>query len=298
MDRLHNQKKFISTVDSFKKNWLYDFSNKLPNMSQDFFEPMHNYHAEKLKPNSTYYYLDAEFVTNKDIKKDEAITYKLNNEGFRSEDFKKNHDGTHILFTGCSETFGVGGSLDTVWSKIVYDNLSKDHNFSGYFNLGHPGMGMYTILKEILIYIDKYSKPDIICMLAPNAERGYVWNGEKFLIDRDYYSNPSEKQYHDQLYQYMFLCSIVEMVCKLFKIKLIWSTWNLEDSYNIEMSKYFNNFISVTNAQDYISWFISGEKTGTEYKDSEIRRDNLHHGTESHYYWAYCFASALRSSLV
>lgn len=298
MDKISNQKKFISTVDSFKNSWLKDFSNQIPNISQNFFEPMHNYDGENLKPNTIYYYMNAEFIKNKNIVKDENITYKLNNEGFRSDDFKKDHTGTHILFTGCSETFGVGASIDTVWSKIVYDNLSKDNLLSGYFNLGHPGMGMYTILKEILIYIENYSKPDIICMLAPNFERSYGWNGEKFVIDLDYHNNPSQKKYYEQMYESMFLYSIIEMFCRLFKIKLVWSTWSLEDSYNIEVSKYFNNFISVTNAQEYLDWLMNKDNLRNSHKDSEIRRDNQHHGTDSHSYWAYCFISALRSNLV
>jgi hypothetical protein len=298
MSKLDNQKKFIVTMDSFKKNWMDDFSNRLPNMSQESFEPMHNYKADKLLPNSTYYYMDAEFIKNPDIKKDEKISYVLNNEGFRSDDFLKTHEGTHILFTGCSETFGVGASIDTVWSKIVYDSISKNNKLSGYFNLGHPGMGMYTIVKEILVYIEKYSKPDIICMLAPNFERSYAWNGEKFLIDYEYHENPTKKEYYNQMYESMFLCSVVEMICKLLKIKLIWSTWNPEDSYNIEKSNYFNSFISVTNAQDYIKWAISYKKIFSGQSDSEIRRDNQHHGADSHNYWAYCFIGALGSSLV
>ena len=56
---------------------------------------------------------------------DGSISYNYNQDGFRSDEFSNEHGKYHILFSGCSQTEGVGGSIDTVWTNILHKQLKN-----------------------------------------------------------------------------------------------------------------------------------------------------------------------------
>ena len=62
---------------------------------------------------------------------DANISYKLNNYGYRSDNFNK-ADVTNSLFAGCSFTFGVGLPLENVWCKVVHNRIG----IGKFYNLG------------------------------------------------------------------------------------------------------------------------------------------------------------------
>ena len=97
--------------------------------------------------------------------------FRRNSDGLRSDEFKKEHDGLHVLFAGCSVTFGDGMLEDYIWPKIVYDKMSKDNKMSGLYNLGVPGFNHVDIISQIFKYIDLYSNPDVIFINFPDMER-------------------------------------------------------------------------------------------------------------------------------
>ena len=43
---------------------------------------------------------------------DKSVEYKYNDMFFRSDNFITSHDGLHILFSGCSESEGVGDNIE------------------------------------------------------------------------------------------------------------------------------------------------------------------------------------------
>lgn len=106
---------------------------------------------------------------------DKSITYKYNSDSFRSEEFTSKHTGMHVLFAGCSSTAGTACKYEDVWAKLVYDEISKTKKISGYFNLGLAGASVDAVYKNILIYISKYSKPDLICMILPDPYRYFKY---------------------------------------------------------------------------------------------------------------------------
>ena len=55
---------------------------------------------------------------------DKSVEYNLNEDYFRSDNFKKEHDGLHILFSGCSESEGVGANIEYAWTHILYKKIS------------------------------------------------------------------------------------------------------------------------------------------------------------------------------
>lgn len=89
---------------------------------------------------------------------DREITYSFNSMGFRCEEFT---DKPSIMFTGCSNTFGIGLPLESTWPYIVSKQLNL-HNV----NLGLGGGSGDSAFRMCLGYIDKI-KPKVICYLQP-----------------------------------------------------------------------------------------------------------------------------------
>lgn len=100
--------------------------------------------------------------------------YQFNSNGFRCDEFTTEHDGLHVLFAGCSITFGDSILLEDVWAHKVYQEISKDEKTSGYFNIGSPGASVASTIQLIIRYIVKYGIPDIIFINFPDEARDLV----------------------------------------------------------------------------------------------------------------------------
>lgn len=141
--------------------------------------------------------------------------YQLNEHGFRSDGFIKNHDGLHVLFAGCSCTLGTGNDLQDVWAYQLYNELKKSNKVSGYYNLGQKGGSFISIMHSILLYIDLYGNPDVIFLLLPSTERD-----EKYFSDTKYTND----------FIITLLYKMFELFCESKNIKLISSSWVIDDS--------------------------------------------------------------------
>jgi hypothetical protein len=102
---------------------------------------------------------------------DPSTFYQFNNYGTRSDDLTRIHNGKHVLFAGCSVTAGEGMPLDFVWSKLVYDRISREESLSGYFNIAQPGGTVIGICNQILTYIGTFGDPDVIFLNLPDLDR-------------------------------------------------------------------------------------------------------------------------------
>lgn len=99
--------------------------------------------------------------------------YSVNSYGYRSDEFIENHEGKHVLFAGCSVTWGVGLEENEIWSKIVYERISSKEKYSGYFSLGFPGTCVTNQVYDIFEYCNKYGNPDSIFYCLPDFNRGF-----------------------------------------------------------------------------------------------------------------------------
>jgi hypothetical protein len=99
--------------------------------------------------------------------------YQLNSRGYRSDEFSTSHDGLHILFAGCSVTFGHGLLLEHTWPRMVYDNLSSRVGVAGYYNVSKLGASRIDVLLTIEAYIKTYGVPDIVLINFPNSSRDW-----------------------------------------------------------------------------------------------------------------------------
>jgi hypothetical protein len=137
--------------------------------------------------------------------------YKLNKYGFRSDEFTTDHDSKHILFAGCSYTYGDSVFLEDSWTYKLYLDIAKKEKLSGYFNLGNPGASTKQSIDQIFSYIELFGNPEVIFLLMPNPERDF----------------------HNNSYSDLFLSTnkLIEH-CQNNNIKLFLSSWDLIEHWN------------------------------------------------------------------
>ena len=148
----------------------------------------------------------------KDVENFKKLNYSFvtNKQGFRCEEFIKTHSKKHILFAGCSHTFGYGSKYEEVWSHILYNKLLSEEPLSGYFNLGVEGASIIEIITNVYRYIRQYTKPDVIFLLLPDLERDF-----RYLKNPDILLTPFVIEFYKQFEDY----------CVSNNIKLISTTW-------------------------------------------------------------------------
>lgn len=238
------------------------------------------------------------------------VEYLFNSFGFRSDEFKTEHDGEHILFAGCSETEGVGGNLDSCWAYMLYSELLKEKELSGFFNLGRAGWGYARIISNIVSYIGSYGKPNKIFILFPNLCRFYIWhkNASEYMevfehgsydIDNDQieiYPDTRkrlnvEKQ-REFFVNFVMLMKIFEEYCVASNIELFWSTWSKNDLENLKQVDIFKKYVEMDSAnflrenEDYL---LDIQKNRQDWAS---KRDG-HSGYISHLLWYKKFFSCL-----
>lgn len=245
---------------------------------------------------------------NQKINKDQTITYQYNSLGFRSDEFVEHHDGMHILFAGCSETEGVGGSLESCWSYMTYKELEKINKTSGFFNLSRYGWGYDIIISNIMTYIKKYGKPNKIFILFPNIGRSYKWkdidnqdyevfsylgsipNSVKYISnDESWKRKLTVDEQRSHFINFTMIIKLFEDYCNSNSIDLMWSTWDPHDSLNYDNVGVFNNYFKMVDDIDFVKknkdFFL---KEIEPRKDWEKKRDG-HSGYLFHYIWSKSF---------
>jgi hypothetical protein len=250
-------------------------------------------------------------LSEKEIKDtDKSVEYKNNDMFFRSDNFTTNHDGLHILFSGCSESEGVGDNIENAWTNILYNKISKDIKCSGFFNLSRSGWGWSKIITNALIYFETYGYPDVYFILLPNNQRmhkfyrgdngGSFWKHEQ-LYPKGYYLSreknkktekfiSDEKEYNEDFLKFLLGWKLFNKICKDNNINLIFSTWDELDSDNLDNLNMFENFLNMdskNNCGPYINkWYETNEKT--KY---DLRKRDGHNGIIIHNFWADSFYS-------
>lgn len=160
---------------------------------------------------------------------------QINNLGYRSENFTDQHEESHVLFAGCSYTWGVALKKSEMWAGIVYEKISKDKKRSGFFNLGWPGTSIHNQVFDILKYCSLYGNPELIFYCMPSTSRPYnvgmfdddiYFNSFPEAMDRDLLSITS-KAFIDftEMINYMSYFTL-HQYCKSNNIELYSFTWN------------------------------------------------------------------------
>jgi len=217
-------------------------------------------------------------------------SFELNSLNFRSDEFTNSHSGKHILFSGCSYTWGAGLFLEDVWSKILYDKISKEIDCSGYFNLGLSGTSMISQTVNMFKYFKNYGNPDFIFYNMPDPLRGYVYDKQTNMFYDGFYSKESLEIITLNNYQHYYM---LDQYCKSNNIKLYsfsWSDstvinpWNF-DFIKTDLQKMFDSYYEI-KTDDAISFVIDNERLNKNKKFLRFAMDNEHLGKLFHLYWS------------
>lgn len=232
----------------------------------------------------------------------EEDSFPVNKDMFRCDEFTKDHDGKHVLFSGCSVTYGVGLYTTETWSYKIYKMISEKEKVSGYFNLGKPGTSIMDIISSVFKYISIYGKPDVIFLDLPDLNRHYalrddrkdILKGSVEDIENKTMNNFYHGMYRGQgnlrnqetrIYVYQYLM-MLEQYCKdlgieLYVFSYVDGTNDLIKKTDINSMKYLENHDIVEEIYGY------AEKNKDNIDEFFLTaRDNQHHGWGYHDIWA------------
>jgi hypothetical protein len=167
---------------------------------------------------------------------------EINSLNFRSDEFKNQHDGLHIIFSGCSVTRGVGLLKEELWTKKVYDKICEEIKCSGYFNLGISATGVCDQVINMFKYFNLYGNPDVIFFMMPDNGRFYNYNKQLNTI-HNVFVEDEEKDTILFIYQQYYM--MLETYCKSNNIKLFSFT------YMPRIQQYFNEYFKTFYKIDY-----------------------------------------------
>lgn len=218
-----------------------------------------------------------------------------NSFGYRSDEFLDKHDGTHILFAGCSQTFGTGLNLEEMWSYKLYNKIANDRKLSGYFNLSWPGASLRSIILSIIQYINQFGKPDILFINIPDIARHYAYDPKENKIRSAMVSNGKLSVNKDseifKEWEMNFFADflMLEKICDASNIMLFTTSWvshkNILSPLNFIKNHYqFKSFCNyserdlVTHCAEYMSLF-------PEDDNAILARDGGHEGTAVNDFW-------------
>lgn len=215
---------FMENNIFYHNNYLFLIGNGIKTMSNNEFDKIINTKRRFL----------SEELLDEEVKEglDYQLDYVMNSDHFRSDEFTQDHTDNHILFAGCSNTFGAGVKYKKTWAYRLYEKLTQEIKIDGYYNLGLCGGSIFEILININKYIKQFGFPKIIFILLPEIER-----------DAIYFKEP-EKSLTPIITE---LYSHLELLCESNNTKLISSSWVVDDTKGINQSllhgsnkEYFN----------------------------------------------------------
>jgi len=211
-----------------------------------------------------------------------GMTYKINNEGFRSDDFTSVHNKKHILFAGCSNTYGDGLEYEETWAHMLYSKILINEELSGYFNLGLLGGKISQIIANIFTYCKLYAKPDVIFFLAPTVSR------ELYQMQDQSELNKKEKGI-----SFLFKAKTVfdtylalDEYCKTNNILLITRTWDIKKHSLVgtkSVLKEFDSFHDYDEEKEYIPLLNSFIEKNRKRNRLIFAEDKVHSGIAQNY---------------
>jgi hypothetical protein len=215
----------------------------------------------------------------------------LNSNGYRSDEFSLHHDGKHIVFSGCSNTFGLGLKKEEMWSsKLLSKIVLSGQMVSGNFNISYPGAGVFEIVTNTIRYCNLYGMPDIIFVQILDEGRFYDIDDR----NKDQVKNvilrmpntpfPFAEKFLKQLrlhnYQYLMM---LEAFCKTNGIELFILSWKNKRYFeeDVDLENFYNSDIDKV-AESASMYMEKNPKDNLALK----ARDGKHPGIAIQEYWA------------
>lgn len=235
---------------------------------------------------------------------DGLVEYAYNNEYFRCDDFTTEHSGAHILFAGCSQTEGVGAPLETVWAKLLYNDLKDNSLVDGYFNIARAGFGWQKIISNFLIYEARYGTPEYLFVLLPDVSRMFQWDvqGSSWyytqkspdfndsVIDR-FDRSLTEAEHRKSFIDFVAGWTLFESYCEAKNVKMIWSTWDYEENPNLNRFLNLKNYVAL--GQEGVQKYIREVRPNGKLEKFDLFRRDGHLGILPNQYWYRSFKNSI-----
>jgi hypothetical protein len=257
----------------------------------------YDYNEETLK----YIYINMLDKTQKNTANPYELLYSFNENGYRSGSFK---NGTEMLATGCSLTFGTGIPEEFRWSNILAEKLGL--SFS---NLGVPGSGVTRQVRDLFAYFQEFGHPKYIFAMFPVFNRMEIISNPKYFIPgawqrtlkrmeennspsiKDVYKQTANINMYPRKQKFLtqpliaedvipseipqFYASLhflmLQQYCDLAGIKLIWSTWHGPQNkvLNLVNDLYPNTYRGIVDTNPS-GWFFNEKTNEYDYKENDI----------------------------
>jgi hypothetical protein len=153
-----------------------------------------------------------------------SLSYKYNNQGFRSREFLVETDNPKLLTFGCSHTVGVGIPVTDNWPEQLGAKYFSEHVV---YNAGLGGASADTV-SRMAVNLIPILKPDIVAILWPSLYRfesyshgkdkiGTRFNGPWEKVDDLKLQFEDNNIYNNQTKNKL----IVDLLKKIYNFKLI-----------------------------------------------------------------------------
>jgi hypothetical protein len=244
---------------------------------------------------------------------DGTVTYELNDDYFRCDNFTRDHKNPHILFAGCSQTEGIGAPLETVWSKIVLESVSPE---SGFYTIAKSGFGWQKVISNFMVYVEKYGAPEYLFVLLPNLGRFFQWDhvNKRYIYVQRYPNGgvvSKEQEDEDKVPNFLFIekpltldehrksfvdfaigWRLFEKYCASIGTKMLWASWDYTENENYRLANISKNYIDLS-AENLMSFIREKRPDGKMGKFDLNRRDG-HSGILINEYWADAFNKEIK----
>jgi len=216
------------------------------------------------------------------------VMYRINKEGFRTNNFKKvekKDNKLTILSSGCSFGFGQDMPEEFRYSNMVAQGLRNNYEVDEY-NLGLMSASIHLIIKNIFTFFNNYGYPDILLITFPDMHRGFYFDlGQSRFIETNLYVNALhgwiresmeswKKNYlpHNNLVIYTTMIHMLDQICKANNVLFLWTFWDNTTKETFEFfSKSYDSYFELdtmwpqTLSKDYGNhdikyWDVAGDR--------------------------------------
>ena len=233
-------------------------------------------------------------------------SYLSNSFGHRGPEFSS---GVDALIVGCSVTYGIGLELEDTWGHLVASKLGYSYNLMAW-----PGGSVAKIVRQIFQYIETVGAPKRIFALMPEPRRVDLFEinpnqSDRLVVnanplrlklnkleDITYVEPKSGKILYDIDYTSLLSVNaiyLLEQLCALLKIDLVWTTW--DSGLLLNTYKSFPSFFELTAENGD----VFNKPTSCHNGDGPtfyIASDNDHWGSHYHMHVAEDFLNAIELS--
>ena len=230
--------------------------------------------------------------------------YKFNKLGYRGEDF--GDSPATIIAGGCSQTWGSGVPNEYVWPYLLNKNTGLTVH-----NLGYPGKSIAGVVQIVFAYFREIGHPEYVFLYLPDIFRFMATTTAGFMhthhfinktgdekkdmdllchtnlsswIDLDSKPKMMKKPYYIEevltqeftVWQAVSYLQMLEEYCKTNKIKLKYSSWDINTNYLFENMPKVKNFYENFVINDANKWIVKEGIEGVQFSNDGVNVTDCH----------------------